>query len=181
VTTKPNQRVVILNGPSGIGKTTIGRLLAGRARNGVCIHGDALAGFIVTREPETVERGLGYVNGATIAANHVRAGYDLVVFEYVFEETGHVQRFLDAYDARAPVHLFTLWAELAVVQARARGADRRRRSSERVTACYEAIEANLGSLGIAVDNAGDPYAVAAKLEDLMRQEQKKQSASTPIW
>jgi ribose 1,5-bisphosphokinase PhnN len=172
------QRVVILNGPSGVGKTTIGRLLAGRARNGVCIHGDALAGFIVTREPETVEPGLAYVNGATVAANYVRAGYDLVVFEYVFEEAGHVQRFRDAYDARAPVHLFTLWAELAVVQARARGADRRRRSSERVTACHRAIEANLGSLGTVVDTAGDPDAVAATLAGLVH---KAQHASTPIW
>jgi predicted ABC-type ATPase len=160
------QRVVILNGPSGVGKTTIGRLLAGRAKNGVCIHGDALAGFIVARDPDTVERGLGYVNGATIAANYIRAGYELVVFEYVFEEARHVRRFLAAYDAGAPVHLFTLWAELAVVQARARDGDGRRRNTARVEACYEAIEANLGTLGYVVESSGDPSAVAATLDDL---------------
>jgi hypothetical protein len=160
------QRVVVLNGPSGVGKTTIGRLLAGRAKNGVCIHGDALAGFIVARDPDTVERGLGYVNGATIAANYIRAGYDLVVFEYVFEEASHVQRFLDAYDGRAPVHLFTLWAELAVVQARARDSAGRQRSGDRVAACYEAIRANLGELGVMVESAGDPGAVATRLDEL---------------
>lgn len=157
----PAQRVVILNGPSGVGKTTIGRLLAGRASNGVCIHGDALAGFIVRRESDAVERGLGYVNGATIASNFVRAGYGLVVFEYVFEGASHVQRFLDAYDAAAPVHLFTLWVELAVVQARGR-----ERSGDRVVACHEAIGANLGELGFVVENTGDPGNVAARLDEL---------------
>jgi hypothetical protein len=34
-------RVVVVNGPAGVGKTTVGRLLAARARNGVCIEGDA--------------------------------------------------------------------------------------------------------------------------------------------
>jgi ATPase family associated with various cellular activities (AAA) len=166
VSANPDQRVVILNGPPGVGKTTIGRLLAGTAPNGVCIHGDALAGFIVTRESETLERGLGYVNGATIASNFVRAGYDLVVFEYVFEEASHVQRFLDAYDARAPVHLFTLWAELAVVQARARDGAGRQRSGDRVAACHEAIKANLGELGLVVENTGDPGDVATRLDEL---------------
>jgi hypothetical protein len=40
-----SQRVVIVNGPAGVGKTTVGRLLAARAANGVCIHGDAPADF----------------------------------------------------------------------------------------------------------------------------------------
>ncbi len=79
-------RVVILNGPAGVGKTTVGRLLAGRVTNGVCIEGDALASFIVTRVPGAVRAGLGYENGATIAANYLRGGYELVVFEYCFEE-----------------------------------------------------------------------------------------------
>lgn len=42
----------MLNGPSGVGKSTIARLLAGRVANGACIHGDALADFIVTRAGE---------------------------------------------------------------------------------------------------------------------------------
>jgi len=53
------QRVVILNGPPGVGKTTIGRLLAARAANGACIGGDALAGFIVTGSPAQSTRDSG--------------------------------------------------------------------------------------------------------------------------
>jgi hypothetical protein len=122
---RPPQRVVILNGPAGVGKTAIGRRLAGRDANGVCIEGDALAGFIVNRTPGAVRQGLGYVNGATLAANYIRGGYDLVVFEYCFEERRHVQCFFDAYAAPAAVFLFTLWAPLAIVEQRERARDGR--------------------------------------------------------
>jgi MoxR-like ATPase len=46
--------VVLLNGPAGVGKTTVGRRLAASARNGVCVHGDDLRRFVVTREPDAV-------------------------------------------------------------------------------------------------------------------------------
>jgi ABC-type transport system involved in cytochrome c biogenesis ATPase subunit len=54
-------QVVVLNGPAGVGKTTVGRRLAGTARNGACVHGDDLKRFVVAREPGTVEQGLSYV------------------------------------------------------------------------------------------------------------------------
>jgi 2-phosphoglycerate kinase len=47
--------VVLLNGPAGAGKTTVGRKLAAGARNGVCVHGDDLKGFVVSRDLATVE------------------------------------------------------------------------------------------------------------------------------
>ena len=34
--------VVILNGPAGVGKTTVGRARAALVPNGACIHGDEL-------------------------------------------------------------------------------------------------------------------------------------------
>jgi predicted ABC-type ATPase len=141
------QRVVILNGPAGVGKSTVGRLLAGRVANGVCIEGDALAGFVVNRSPGSVQQRLGYENGATIAANYIRGGYDLVVFEYCFEERRHVERFLDAYTAPAPVFLFTLWAPLAVVLRRESARAGRQRLGDRVTECYQAMVRGLGELG----------------------------------
>jgi chloramphenicol 3-O-phosphotransferase len=160
------QRVVIVNGPAGVGKTTIGRLLARRAPNGVCIHGDGLAKFIVTRVEGAVETGLGYVNGATIAANFIRAGYDLVVFEYCLESAAHVRRFLDAYDAAAPVSLLTLWAPLDVVVERERERVGRTPLRERVEAGYRAMESSLGELGHIVQNVGPPEDVAALLDEL---------------
>src|SRR6185437_4321059 len=159
-----SQRVVILNGPAGVGKTTIGRLLAARSANGVCIHGDVLADFIVTREDEAVELGLAYVNGATLAANSIRAGYELVVFEYCFEAARHVQRFLDAYDAEAPVSMFTLWAPLETIVERAGRRVDRRPLGDRVEACYRSMESNLAELGEVVDNLAAPEDVAAALD-----------------
>ena len=75
-----------------------------------------------------VAAGLGYENGATIAANFVRAGYDLVVFEYCFEEHGHVS----VSSTRTPRRrrfLFTLWAPLRGGRARERARAGRRRSA----------------------------------------------------
>jgi hypothetical protein len=158
------QRVVILNGPAGVGKTRVGRLLAGRVANGVCIEGDALARFIVTRTPGAVRQGLGYENGATIAANYIRGGYDLVVFEYCFEERQHVERFLDVYTAPAPVFLFTLWAPLAVVERRERERRGRSRLGERVVACYRAMEGHLGELGEVVEAIADPADIAELID-----------------
>jgi predicted ABC-type ATPase len=161
-----HQRVVILNGPAGVGRTTVGRLLARRAPNGVCIHGDTLADFIVTRVDGVVETGLGCVNGATVAANFIRAGYDLVVFEYCLESGAHVRRFLDAYDAAAPVSLFTLWAPFEVIVEREQERVGRGPLGARVEACYRSIGSNLGELGQIVPNVGAPEGVAAVLDEL---------------
>ncbi len=145
-------RVVLLNGPAGIGKTTVGRVLASLVPNGACIHGDCLKNFVVSRVGGTVLGGLGYINGATVAANFVDAGYDIVVFEYVFEHPAHVDRFLAAFPLPTPVHLFTLWAPLSLVVERERTRPDRERLGERVVACYRAMEPHLGQLGHRVDN-----------------------------
>ena len=91
----PDQQIVILNGPAGVGKTTIGRELAATIQNGVCIHGDDLRNFIVSHQSDSVESGLGYKNAATVALNFITGGYELVVVDYVFEHPRHVERFMN--------------------------------------------------------------------------------------
>ncbi len=158
-------RVVIVNGPPGVGKSTVGRLLAARAAAGACVHGDALRDFVVTRTPH-VAGGLGFANGAAVAANFVRAGYELVVFEYCFEHPRHVARFLDAYAAPGPVHLVTLWAPLGVVRARERDRPGRRRLAGRVEEAYRAMADELDGLGTTVDACDAPALVAARIDAL---------------
>src|SRR3954452_25415173 len=109
--------VVLVNGPAGVGKTTVGRRLAATARNGICIHGDELKGFIVARDPRAVGRGLSYAAGAALADVFLDAGYELVVFEFVFPSGRHVGRFQDALRTFVTVHLPTLWAPLTRVTA----------------------------------------------------------------
>lgn len=147
------RRVVVLNGPAGVGKTTTARALAATARNGAAIHGDSLRDFMITRRSADVRQGLGYRNGASVASNFIKAGYELVVFEYVFETPAGIDSFCEAYDADAPVHFFTLWAPLDVVVARARERQRHPGLGNRVEACYRAVASSLGQLGPVVDTS----------------------------
>jgi RimJ/RimL family protein N-acetyltransferase len=154
-------RVVIVNGPAGVGKTTTARSLAAMARSGACVHGDDLKGFIVRRDAP-VATGLGYRNGATVAGNFIAGGYDLVVFDYVFEDPAGIEVFLDAYTAAAPVHLFTLWADLPTVLAReAQRHDTRRPLGDRVRACHATMASHLDELGEVLDTSRRDARIAA--------------------
>ncbi|HWI94898.1 MAG TPA: hypothetical protein VNS60_02395 [Solirubrobacterales bacterium] len=147
---RPSSRVVILNGPAGVGKSTTARALADTVANGACIHGDDLRDFIVARQDGAVSTGLGYRNGASLAQNFVNAGYELVVFEYVFETARGIEEFRQAYQSSVPAHFFTLWAPLEVVLKREASWTRRQQRQplgERVEACYRRMQANLGALG----------------------------------
>jgi chloramphenicol 3-O-phosphotransferase len=145
------RRVVLLNGPAGVGKTTVGRRLAAAARNGVCIHGDDLRQFVVTRDVDAVQGGMSYVGGAALADVFLEAGYDLVVFEFIFSRGRHVERFLRALRADAPVHLLTLWAPLTTVIAREAGRPNRERLGARVVQCWRDLAANVEELGVLID------------------------------
>jgi ABC-type transporter Mla maintaining outer membrane lipid asymmetry ATPase subunit MlaF len=145
--------VILLNGPSGVGKTTVGRLLAARAQSGACVHGDDLRNFVVSRSDE-VELGLGYVNAATVAANFVRAGYERVVVDHVFEHPRHVTRFVDAFDVDADLHVVTLWASRDALAARGGSLEGHAR-----------MERALAELGDVVDTSGlSPEEVADAIE-----------------
>lgn len=168
--------VVVLNGPAGVGKTTIGRRLAGTAGNGVCIHGDALKDFIVTRQDGTVDTGLAYVGGAALAEVYLRAGYDLVVFEFVFDAPGHVARFREAFTHPARLELVTLWAPLATVSEREPERPGRDRLGEQVRTCWQRMSDNLGRLGPIVDATAAPDAVLA---DVLTVLQNNDAISAP--
>ncbi len=146
------QQVIILNGPAGVGKTTIGRLIAAKFQNGVCISGDALKAFIIHRTASVKGR-LGYKNGASLVNNFIDAGYEMVVFEYVFPARKHVEYFKEVLQPTVPlnVNVFTLWAELATVQAREAKRSGRSPLHERVVECYREMEPKLAEFGTIIN------------------------------
>jgi chloramphenicol 3-O-phosphotransferase len=146
--------VVVLNGPAGVGKTTVGRALAATAGNGACVHGDDFKRFVVAREPGTVEQGLSYVAGAAVTDVFLAAGYDLVVFDFVFERRADVDRYLMRLRAEAVVHLLTLWAPLETVAMRERTRPERARLGARAVRCWQAMALSLTELGAVVDARG---------------------------
>ncbi len=169
--------VIILNGPAGVGKSTVGRALAALAPNGVCIHGDDLRAFIVTRQPGATAGGTTYTIGATVAAGFLAAGYGRVVFEFVFEQPTFVTRFRDAYAATgavAPVSLYTLWASLEVTTEREATRAYRDRVGgnlgERVAACHRTMAAHLDQLGVIVENVGQSADETAQRIHLLHEE-----------
>jgi thymidylate kinase len=162
-----NRKVVLLNGPAGVGKTTVGRLLATTARNGACVHGDDLKRFVAAREPGTVRQGLSYVGGAALADVFLDAGYDLVVFDFIFTRRRHVERFLRALRSDVSAYLFTLWAPLATVAAREAARPSRERLGDRVAECWRELSANLAELGVVVDASGTLDEVVASVRRLL--------------
>lgn len=153
--------VILLNGPAGVGKSTVGRALAALAPNGACIHGDDLRAFIVTRQEGATVGGTTYTIGAAVAAGFLAAGYGRVVFEFVFEHPRFVTRFRDAYagtGATATVSLFTLWAPLDACIAREASRAYRDRVGgnlgERVIECHRTMATHLDELGVIVANVG---------------------------
>ena len=146
-----NSKIVIINGPAGVGKTTISRKLAEFGENSACIHGDDFKGYIINRNIDTVESGLGYKNGATVAANFVNGGYDLVIFDYVFEEAAYLQKFIDNINVECMVYLFTLWTDENTVVHREIKRSGRERLGPRVLECYSTMKTALDQLGLIVD------------------------------
>jgi cytidylate kinase len=146
-------KIIIVNGPAGVGKTTISRKLAVFGDNSACIHGDDFRGYIVNRQVENVATGLGYKNGATVASNFIQAGYDLVVYEYVFEDETHIPKFMNHIAVESLVYFITLWADQESVIDREKNRSGRARLGDRVAECYQTMQKALGSIGWIVNTS----------------------------
>lgn len=71
-------KIIIINGPPGVGKSTTAKLLAQSSQNSVCIRGDDIKHWIVNRNSEELTKGLTYINGGVCCKNYLQAGYELI-------------------------------------------------------------------------------------------------------
>ncbi len=144
-------KIIIINGSPGVGKSTTAELLAKSSRNSVYIRGDDIKHWIVNRDSQDLVRGLTYINGGACCQNYAKAGYEFVVFDYVFTKKSHVERFIENCGMRDSCFLFTLIAPLPVIKQREQLRPNREPLGEAVDIAYDEIVKNKADLGTFID------------------------------
>src|SRR5690348_15023803 len=79
------QSIVVLNGPAGVGKTTVSRHLMALIPGTVLIPGDVLREFAPVDARDVLGPGSTYRAAAALIDAYLQMGAPQVVFEYVFE------------------------------------------------------------------------------------------------
>lgn len=160
-------RVIVLNGPAGVGKTTVGRQLAARSANGVCLVGDSLREFVITRDRHR-PTGLAFRAAAALIEVYAEAGFERIVFDYVFEGPEHLRPFRAALSPALDFTLITLWAEPEVLRvrkaARGRGDED---TTDQVGHRLELMRANLARLGVSVPADNNVADIVTTIERLL--------------
>lgn len=146
-----NCTIVILNGSPGVGKSTTAKLLAKSYQNSVCIRGDDIKHWIVNRNSQNIAKGLTYLNGGSCCQNYAKAGYELIVFDYIFTKKSHVELFMENCGMRDSSFLFTLIAPLQIIKQREALRPNRERLGEAVDIAYNEIIKNKTDLGTFID------------------------------
>lgn len=148
------RQVILVNGPAGVGKTTVSRRLREVIASSVVIHGDDLRSFAPEDARSFLGPGSTYRVGAALTRAYLESGAGTVVFEYIFQTSSHLELFRKHLTDSVPVHLFTLWAPLSVVLSREAARPGRARLGLRTRECFQQLEQNLADLGVIITPTG---------------------------
>lgn len=92
-------RVLVLTGPPAVGKTSVGRLLAGTRRRGALVDIDDVRHMVVAGHaaPWDGDEGrrqqrLGVVNGCAVAGTFTANGIDVVIVDVLTDQTAGLYR-----------------------------------------------------------------------------------------
>jgi predicted kinase len=167
---KKAREVIVLNGPAGVGKSTVSQHLRELVPGTVAISGDALRSFVPGNARDFLGGGSTYRAAAALTNAYLGMAAPRIVFDYVFSHPAHLDYYCKAL-GRTDVHLylFTLWAPLEVVVARELARPGRRRlGSAVVHECHAEIAENLKQLGHVIENVDrDARDVACTIHDLV--------------
>jgi predicted kinase len=143
--------VLIINGPPGVGKSTVASALRVLMPGTICISGDALRGFAPAGVRTALGPGSTYRAAAGLAAFYLKAGATRVVFEYVFETPKQLEHFTAAITAGTPLQVVTLWASRATIESRDALRESANRQGGRVAESIFTMAPHLQNLGCVVD------------------------------
>ena len=147
--------IIVINGPAGVGKTTIARKLCELNNDSICIHGDSIKEFVVNRNNPEIEKQLAYKIGASLIDRYIEAGYKFIVFEFVFETCSHID-LMKKLLAHLNVKYFILWDELENIILKEKKRINRLPLKNRVIECYTTLQRNILNMDIEViDNSKD--------------------------
>ena len=159
--------IIVLNGPLGIGKSTLAEALTESMPGCVMLDGDR----VVAANPPPADQ-LGYLHStlALLVAHHRRHGYRHFVIDHIWrtpEDLADLRRRLLDVDADAEIRCFLLTLPLDENLRRirrrqaARALDERELELRTVAEEREALSASSG------DELGEPFDVSALPEDLV--------------
>ncbi|WP_044531470.1 AAA family ATPase [Herbaspirillum sp. B65] len=160
--------VVVLNGPAGVGKTTICKHLAQTFPRTVAISGDAVREFSPSDARDWLGPRSTYRASASLISSYLEMGAGRVLFDYIFETRDAFETFRDLLPEKTPVHLFTIWAPLETVIAREANRPNRERLGDRVIHTYEVMQRNLDYLGEIIQNTGSIEAVITRIDSMIQ-------------
>lgn len=155
--------VVIINGPAGVGKTSVSSKLAEMLPGTINVSGDAIRWFAPPDVGQHLGAGSTYRAGASLASAYLGMGAPRIIFEYVFDAAEKVSRFCQWLPPDTPVYLFTIWAPIEAVIEREATRKGREPLGDLTIQTYRAVERNLRSLGCTVQNITSPEVAASEI------------------
>ncbi|SES20529.1 AAA family ATPase [Rhizobium sp. NFR03] len=160
--------LVVMNGPAGVGKTTLCKHLACLVPGTVCISGDALRSFSPADAKDWLGTRSTYRASAALVSSYLEMGARRVLLDYIFETREAFDWFCGHLSISIPIQLFTIWAPLDTVVIREASRLGRERLADRVLQTYQAMQRDLPSLGEVVHNIDAADVVASRVDALVR-------------